>query len=69
MKERENIDKYKDLAREIKKETVEHEGNSDTNCNWSTGNISQKLARKPERIGNQSLVYFFFMAYQPSWVI
>ena len=34
MKESENRDKYLDLTRELKKKTLEHEGDSDTNCKW-----------------------------------
>ena len=46
LKESEKKDKYLDLAREMKKtkqnktkttekQTIEHEGDGDTNCNWS----------------------------------
>ena len=35
LKESEKKDKYLDLARELKK-AVEHESDSDTNCNWSS---------------------------------
>ena len=35
LKESEMRDKYLDLARELKK-TMEHESDSDTNCNWVT---------------------------------
>ena len=34
-KKEKKTDKYLDLARDLKK-TVEHEDDSDTNCNWST---------------------------------
>ena len=33
LKESKKRDKYLDFARELKK-TMEHEGDSDTNCNW-----------------------------------
>ena len=42
IKESEKRDKYPDLAREQK--TMEHEGDSDTNCGWCTSN-------KPKRTG------------------
>ena len=31
----------------------EHEGDGDTNCNWSVGNGYQKLGKRPWGIGNQ----------------
>ena len=34
LKESEKRDKYRDLARELKKKTVEHESGGDTNCYW-----------------------------------
>ena len=37
IKENEKIDKYLELARELKK-TMEHEGDGDINCNWCTQN-------------------------------
>ena len=33
-KECEKRDKYLDLARELKKKTMEHEGDNYTNCDW-----------------------------------
>ena len=36
IKEREKIDKYLDLAKELKKKTMEHESDSDTNSNRGT---------------------------------
>ena len=34
LKECEKKDKYLDLARELKKTTMEHEGDNYTNCDW-----------------------------------
>ena len=34
LKECEKKDKYLDLARELKKKTMEHEGDNYTNCDW-----------------------------------
>ena len=42
-KQSENRDKYWDLARELKKLTMEHESDGDTDCRW---NGSQKLGKK-----------------------
>ena len=38
IKESKKRDKYLDLARELKKKTMEHEGNGDTDCNWCAQN-------------------------------
>ena len=46
MKESEQIDKYLNLASELKK-AVEHEGDWDTKCGW---NGSQSLERKLEEL-------------------
>ena len=35
-KESKMSDKYLDLSRELKKKIMEHESDSDTNCNWRT---------------------------------
>ena len=53
IKESEKINKYMDLAWELKKQTVEHEGDSNTNCSWSTWNDPQKLAKEIREIENQ----------------
>ena len=45
IKESEMIGKYLDLAWELKKKAVEHDGDCDTNCSWCTWKI--------EEIGNQ----------------
>ena len=41
------IDKYIDLARKLKN-TMEHEGDGDTNCIWCTWNNPPKLIKAPE---------------------
>ena len=39
VKESDRIEKYLELAAEVKKKkAVEHEGDSNTNCNWRTWN-------------------------------
>ena len=52
-KTNENIDKYLDLARELKK-AAKHEGDGDTNCCWNTWNGSQKPGKRTEKIRDQS---------------
>ena len=52
IKESEKRVKYLDLAKELKK-TVEHEGDSDTNCNWCTWNNPQRLGKWTGRLGNK----------------
>ena len=42
--ENEKRDKYLDFSRE-QKTTVEHEGDGDTHCNWSTWNNPQNLRK------------------------
>ena len=49
MKESEDINKYLDLTRELKK--LDHEG--DTNCCWHAWNSSQNLGKETGRTGNQ----------------
>ena len=34
---------------------MEYEGDSDTNCNWCTWNIPQKLGKRAGRVGNQGM--------------
>ena len=36
-----------------KKTTMEHEGGSDTNCNWCTRNGSQIFRKETGKVGNQ----------------
>ena len=47
--ERGNIDKYMDLARELKN----HEGEDNANCSWYTQNDPLELSEGTGRIGNQ----------------
>ena len=51
IKESEKRYKYIDLARELK--TVEHEGDSDTNCVWFTCDNPQRIGKGIGRIRNQ----------------
>ena len=52
LKEGKKRDKYRDLARELKK-SIEHEGNSDTNCNRCTRNNPQTIGKGTRRIINK----------------
>ena len=52
IKKREKIDKYSDIARGLEK-LGEHEGDSDTNCNWCTWNGPQKPGKSTGGTGNQ----------------
>ena len=52
VKESEKINKYLDLARELKK-TVGHTGDGDTNCSWCTQNDSQKIGKVIGTVRNQ----------------
>ena len=46
-------EKYLDLAREIKK-TMEHESDSDTNCNWYSWNSHRRIDTGTGGLGNKS---------------
>ena len=46
------MDKYLNLARELKK-TMEHEDDSDTNCNWCTWNNPQRIDKWIGRLRNK----------------
>ena len=52
IKESENIDKYLDLARELKK-VLEREHDGDTSCSWSPCNCPQKFEKETGGIGDQ----------------
>ena len=43
IKESKKSDKYLNFVRELKKKTMEHEGDGDTNCGWCTRNDPQRL--------------------------
>ena len=49
MKDNENIDKYLDIARELKK-TVEYKGKSDTNSSWALGMVPKSLEKRIEEL-------------------
>ena len=51
IKESEKIDKYLDLAREIKK-AMEHEDDNDTNWSWCLWNGPQRPGKKTGGSGN-----------------
>ena len=58
LKESEKRDEYLDLASERKKQnkkkqTIEHEGDSGTNCNWCTWNNHQRIGKGTGRFGNK----------------
>ena len=52
LKEIEKINKYLDLARELKT-SMEHEDDNDANCKWCTGNGPQRLKKETGRVGNR----------------
>ena len=49
----EKRDKYLDLARELKKNTMEHEGDGDTNCNLHTRHSPQSIGIGTRGLGNK----------------
>ena len=53
LKESEKKDKYLDLAREMKKKTVEHENGSYASCNWCSWYSDQRIATKTWELGNK----------------
>ena len=53
LKESEKRDKYLDLARELKKKTMEHESGGDTNCNWRTRYSHQSISAGSGGLGNK----------------
>ena len=52
LKETEKKDKYLDIARELKK-TVEHESDSDPNCNWCSLYSHQRTGTRTGGYGNK----------------
>ena len=44
-----------DFARELKKKTVEHEDDGDTNYNWRTWNEVKRFGKGAGSIGNQRM--------------
>ena len=56
LKEREERDKFQHLAQELKKKTtIEHKGNVDTNCGWSTCNNPQSIGKGTGRLRNKRI--------------
>ena len=54
LKENEKRDKYLDLARELKKKTVEHGSDSDTNCYWCGQYSHQRIGKGTVKLGNKT---------------
>ena len=50
LKESEKKDKYLDLARELKKKTVDHKSDGITNCNWSSWYSHQRIGTRTRRL-------------------
>ena len=44
------IRKYLDLARELKKTAVEHEGERNANCSWCVGTVSKNLKKRQKEL-------------------
>ena len=53
--ESERIDKYLDLARGLKKKTIEHENDDNTNCNWCTRYCNKMIGTRAGRLGNKRM--------------
>ena len=53
VKESEKRDKCQDLARELKKKTMEHESDGDTNCDWCVRYSQQSIGTETRRLGNK----------------
>ena len=53
LKEDEKEDKYLNLAREMKKKTVEHETEGNTNCNWCSWYSYQRIGTRTGELGNK----------------
>ena len=51
IKRKRKRDKYPDLGRELK--NMEHEGDSDTNCNWCTWNNPKRIGTGTGGLGNK----------------
>ena len=48
----EKINKYLDLAGDLKKQTVKHVSDGDTNCSWCTWNGHERPGKRTRRTGN-----------------
>ena len=53
LNETEKKDKYMDLARELKKKTVEHESENFTNCAWCFWYSHQRIIKGTGWLGNK----------------
>ena len=53
LKESEKRDRYQDLARELRKKTMEHESDGDTNYNWGALYSYQKIDKGTGGLGNK----------------
>ena len=53
LKESEKKDNYLDLARELKKKTVENESDDDIDCNWCSWYIHQRIGKRTEKFSNK----------------
>ena len=53
LKENQKRDIYLDLARELKKKTMKHEGDCDLNCNLCAWNNLQRTGKRSGRLGNK----------------
>ena len=52
LKESEKRNKYWELSRELQKQTMEHEGDGDTNCDSGTWNDLQMIDKGTGALGN-----------------
>ena len=52
LKECEKKDKYLELARELKKKTMEHAGDNYTNCNWCVWNSNKRITKGTGGLGS-----------------
>ena len=55
LKESEKRGKYFDLARELKKKTMEHEGDGDTNCSWGLQYSHQRIDKVAGGLQNKRM--------------
>ena len=53
LKEKEKKDKYLDLARELKKKTIEHEGDNYTNRDWCFWSSNQRIIKGTGKLGGR----------------
>ena len=58
LKKSEKRDKCLDLARELKKNPMEHESDDDTNCNWHVRYSHEKIGTGTRGLGNKAVLRF-----------